>query len=72
VIGKYNGGMHDPDVEYLLALEAAAESPEDREALFRLDMAKIWIMYKRSEEPTRKKIHKLVSQLVIELRQRRG
>jgi hypothetical protein len=64
--------MQDPDIEYLLALEAAAESPEDEEALFRLDIAKIWIVYKRAEGPTRKKIQKLVSQLVIELRQRRS
>ena len=63
--------MHDPDIEYLLALEAAADSPEDRAALFRLDMAKIWIMYKRADEPTQRMIHKLVSRLVIELRQRR-
>src|SRR4029078_388974 len=42
VLATYNGGMQDPDIEYLLALEAAAESPEDGEALFRLDMAKIW------------------------------
>jgi hypothetical protein len=63
--------MHDPDVEYLLALEAAAESPDDEQAQFRLDMAKVWIMYERADEATRERIHSLISKLVIELRQRR-
>jgi len=63
--------MYDPDVEYLLALEAAAESPEDEQAMFRVDMCKIWVIYQRADRATRQRIHKLISDLVIDLRQRR-